>query len=124
MIFHLSHPLLIASNLHPAVRVGDHWLTLNITGRDPEGRLTTHCEIYGPGCTVYNGEGPSSGVGAVASDEELRELFASAIAFLMHDGECYRYSGNPDYCWDAAVAEWADEHENFLDELYSDLGRL
>lgn len=124
MNYTLTTPLAISPALTPGLMIGPYWLTLWFTGRNAEGRVTTDCEIFGVGETIYKGEGPSSGCGEVADDQLLRELFESAIMFLMSDAEAYEYAAdqaNAEYSCNAKVAEWAYQNANDLDYARWDL---
>lgn len=113
MRYNLTTPLAISPALTPGITIDDfYWLTLTFTGRDDEGRVTTECSIFGPGETFYEGEGPSSGCGATADDALLRELFETALIFLLSDAEQYQHSatGRGAYSFGQRVAGWAYEH--------------
>lgn len=106
----LTSPLIISSRLLPAIQIGGATLSIDFAGYSDDNRCMTRFYVDTPDGELYDGEGPSMGVG---QEYDPRECLGSALVFLSYDGERWPHAEDGFY-YSGAVAAWASTHADDL----------
>jgi hypothetical protein len=118
----LSHPLIITPRLLAGVRVDKSFISIEIIGRDPDGRHQYRYHIDTPE-NEHTGEDLRSGCQGGSIQDGLESL----LAFLSAAAESYSYTmrtGETGDCSDlfpSWVSEWAYENLTELEMLSCEL---
>lgn len=120
----LQKPFQISARLMPALRIGDAWLSLDLSGRQTSsGRDIYECWIDLPDGSEHEITDLRSG----CQGGSVLEGFSSLLSFLGAAAESVaysRHSGKPGENADlfpAAVVAWADQHSDDLSMLVLEL---
>lgn len=106
----LTSPMIISSRLLPAIQIGGATLSIDFAGYSDDDRCQTRLYVDTPAGTLYDGVGPSMGVG---QEYDPRECLGSALVFLSYDGERWPHAEDG-FCYSGAVAAWASTHDDDL----------
>jgi hypothetical protein len=112
-------PLIITARLLPGARVGDGFISIEYSPRQPPSGRTRYRYFVDVGKRSYKGSDLQSGVGG----GDLQEGFGSLLSFLSAAGEGYSYEQRTGRKSDNAdmfpkwLNEWAADHEDELSML-------
>lgn len=119
----IHSPLIITSRLMPGARVGDGWISIEYSPKQPPSGRTRYRYFIDAGKRSFKASDLQSGVGGGSLQEGLSSLFS----FLSAAGESYGYEQRTGRKSDNAgmfpkwLNEWANDNEDELSMLSMEL---